>query len=137
MKHIGEDVSEKLDCTPGVFHIERHIRGKWACAECRRSCTRPCRRNWLTKASPRQALAHAGADGEVCRSPSAVSPGSLFERVGLTIPRSTLAQWIGACGVHLQPLLDARKAVLLERVLHADKTPMAMQSPGKGKTCRA
>jgi hypothetical protein len=34
MKRIGEDVSEKLDYTPGVFVVERHIRGKWACAKC-------------------------------------------------------------------------------------------------------
>lgn len=34
MKRIGEDVSEKLDYTPGVFTVERHIRGKWVCAEC-------------------------------------------------------------------------------------------------------
>jgi len=34
LKRIGEDVSEKLDYTPGVFTVERHIRGKWACAQC-------------------------------------------------------------------------------------------------------
>src|SRR5918996_1489954 len=34
LKRIGEDVTEKLDYTPGVFHVERHIRGKWACAQC-------------------------------------------------------------------------------------------------------
>ena len=28
LKRIGEDVSEKLDYTPGVFTVERHIRGK-------------------------------------------------------------------------------------------------------------
>jgi len=28
---IGEDISEKLDYTPGVFTVERHIRGKWVC----------------------------------------------------------------------------------------------------------
>ena len=26
---IGEDVSEKLDYAPGVFTVQRHIRGKW------------------------------------------------------------------------------------------------------------
>lgn len=31
MKRIGEDVAEKLDYAPGVFTVERHIRGKWAC----------------------------------------------------------------------------------------------------------
>lgn len=30
----GEDISEKLDYTPGVFTVERHIRGKWACKAC-------------------------------------------------------------------------------------------------------
>ena len=34
LKRIGEDVSEKLDYTPGLFTVERHIRGKWACAKC-------------------------------------------------------------------------------------------------------
>ena len=29
MKRIGEDVAEKLDYEPGVFTVERHIRGKW------------------------------------------------------------------------------------------------------------
>ena len=34
LKRIGEDVSEKLDYTPGVFTVERHIRGKWICDNC-------------------------------------------------------------------------------------------------------
>ena len=29
MKRIGEDVAEKLDYQPGVFTVERHVRGKW------------------------------------------------------------------------------------------------------------
>ena len=33
LKRIGEDVSEKLDYTPGLFTVERHIRGKWACVQ--------------------------------------------------------------------------------------------------------
>jgi transposase len=34
MKRIGEDVAEKLDYQPGVFSVDRHVRGKWACAKC-------------------------------------------------------------------------------------------------------
>ena len=41
LKRIGEDVSEKLDYTPGVFTVERHIRSKWACAKCQ-SLTQYC-----------------------------------------------------------------------------------------------
>lgn len=34
LQRIGEDVTEKLDYVPGVFSVERHIRGKWACKQC-------------------------------------------------------------------------------------------------------
>ena len=62
----------------------------------------------------------------------------IFGRAGLAIPRSTLASWVGQCGVQLQPLVDALKAVVLKSaVLHADETPVAMLSPGKGRTHRA
>jgi transposase len=63
---------------------------------------------------------------------------AIFERAGFAIPRSTLGQWIGECGVQLQPLVDALKSqILTHTVLHADETPVAMLSPGKGKTQRA
>jgi hypothetical protein len=54
------------------------------------------------------------------------------------IPRSTLAEWIGRCGVQLQPLIDAlRETLLKEAVLHADETPVPMLAPGKKKTHKA
>ena len=45
---------------------------------------------------------------------------------------------MGACGVKLQPLAEAMRAMLLTRaVLHADETPVPMLKPGLGKTHRA
>lgn len=32
LQRIGEDVAEKLDYKPGVFSVERHVRGKWVTA---------------------------------------------------------------------------------------------------------
>ena len=62
----------------------------------------------------------------------------IFARAGLALPRSTLTEWIGRCGVELQPLVDAWRTVLLSHgVLHADETPVAMLAPGKKKTHRA
>src|SRR5690606_12570477 len=62
----------------------------------------------------------------------------IFERAGLGIPDSTLAQWVGQCGVQLQPLVDALRQTLLQQtVLHADETPVQMLKPGNGKTHRA
>jgi transposase len=38
MLRIGEDVAEKLDYEPGVFTVERHIRGKWALPAAKHWC---------------------------------------------------------------------------------------------------
>ena len=62
----------------------------------------------------------------------------IFSRAGLAIPRSTLAQWVGACGVQLQPLVDALRDVVLQyNVIHADETSVQMLSTGARKTHRA
>ena len=56
----------------------------------------------------------------------------------MALPRSTLAQWVGVCGVQLQPLVDALKEeILTHAVLDADETPVAMLHPGHKKTHRA
>lgn len=62
----------------------------------------------------------------------------IFGRAGLEIPRSTLAEWVGACGVQLQLLADALRHALLEHsVLRADETPVSMLVPGKKNTYKA
>jgi transposase len=62
----------------------------------------------------------------------------IYTRAGVPIPRSSMAEWVGACGVKLQPLADTLKALLLKRsVLHADETPMPTLRPGLKKTHRS
>ena len=53
MQRIGEDVAEKLDYQPGVFTVERHVRGKWVCRRATSSCRPRCRRTSSTRASRR------------------------------------------------------------------------------------
>src|SRR6266702_4061233 len=38
---IDEDLSEKLDYTPGILHVERHVRGKWVCRRCEKLIQAP------------------------------------------------------------------------------------------------
>ena len=61
----------------------------------------------------------------------------IFARSGVQIARSSMAQWVGICGVRLAPLADALRGILAHRVIHADETPVALLAPGKGKTHRA
>jgi len=138
MKRIGEDVAEKLDYQPGVFTVERHVRGKWACAKCEKLVQVAVAPHVIDKG-----LATAGLLAQVLVAKYAdhlplYRQEGIFARAGLAIPRSTLAQWVGSCGVQLQPLVDAMRAELLRQpVLHADETPVAMLDPGAHKTHRA
>ncbi|HET9646174.1 MAG TPA: IS66 family transposase [Burkholderiaceae bacterium] len=138
LKRIGEDVSEKLDYTPGVFHVERHIRGKWVCAKCQTLIQAPVPAEVIDKGIPTAGLLAQVLVAKYADHQPLYRQEGIFERAGVAIPRSTLAQWVGVCGVRLQPLVDALRARLLEcSVLHADETPVAMLTPGKGKTHRA
>lgn len=138
LKRIGEDVSEKLDYTPGVVTVERHIRGEWACADCKTLMQAPVPAQIIDKG-----LATSGLLAQVLVAKYAdhlplYRQESIFARAALGLSRSTLAQWVGVCGVRLQPLVEAlREAVLSHRVLHADETPVQMLKPGNKKTHRA
>jgi transposase len=138
MKRIGEDVAEKLDYVPGVFTVERHIRGKWVCAQCETLVQAPVPAHVIDKGLPTTGLLAQVLVAKYADHLPLYRQEAIFERAGMTLSRSTLAQWVGACGVQLQPLVDALKAALLTRaVLHADETPVAMLKPGSGKTHRA
>ena len=138
MKRIGEDVAEKLDYVPGVFTVERHIRGKWACAQCETIHQVPVDPHIIDKGIPTTGLLAQVLVAKYADHLPLYRQEAIFGRAGLAIPRSTLAQWVGSCGVQLQPLVDAMRTELLQRrVLHADETPVSMLKPGNGKAHRA
>ena len=56
LKRIGEDVSEKLDYTPGVFTVERHVRGKWVCDDCETLIQAPVPAQVIDKGIPTAGL---------------------------------------------------------------------------------
>ncbi|VVE50451.1 IS66 family transposase [Pandoraea eparura] len=138
MKRIGEDVAEKLDYVPGVFTVERHVRGKWVCATCETLIQAPVPAHVIDKGIPTAGLLAQVLVAKYADHLPLYRQEKIFARAGLALPRSTLGQWVGVCGVRLQPLVDAlRQALLTHGVLHADETPVQMLDPGKKKTRRA
>ena len=138
LKRIGEDVSEKLDYTPGVFTVEQHIRGKWACAECETLIQAPVAAQIIDKGIPTAGLLAQVLVAKYSDHLPLYRQEHIFGRAGVALPRSTLAQWVGICGVQLQPLVDALKGEILRHsVMHADETPVQMLKPGTKKTHRA
>ena len=138
LKRIGEDVSEKLDYTPGVFTVERHVRGKWVCDDCDTLIQAPVPAQIIDKGIPTAGLLAHVMIAKFGDHLPLYRQESIFGRAGLAIPRSTLAQWVGVTGVQLQPVVDAlRDVVLGQSVVHADETPVQMLAPGSKKTHRS
>jgi transposase len=138
MKRIGQDVSEKLDYEPGVFTVERHLRGKWACTRCQKLVQAPMAPHIIDKGIPTASLLAQVLVAKFLDHLPLYRQERIFERAGMAIARSTLAQWVGECGAQLQPLVDALSAELLRHaVLHADETPVGMLKPGNKKTHKA
>ena len=138
LRRIGEDVAEKLDYVPGVFSVQRHIRGKWACAQCETLIQAPVDAHVIDKGIPTTGLLAQVLVAKFADHLPLYRQEAIFGRAGLAIARSTLGAWVGRCGVQLQPLVDALKAKILSHsVVHADETPVQMLKPGNGKTHRA
>jgi transposase len=114
------------------------VRGKWACTKCQ-----TLHPGAGAGARHRQGHRHRRPDG-ACGGAKYIDHQPLYRleassaRAGFAVPRSTQAEWVGAIGVQLAPLVQAMREDLLgRRVLHADETPVAMLKPGLGKTHRA
>ncbi|WP_036517736.1 IS66 family transposase, partial [Nevskia soli] len=138
LKRIGEDVSEKLDYAPGLFSVDRHIRGKWVCTQCETLIQAPVAPEIIDKGIPTSGLLAHLLVAKFSDHLPLYRQSIIFGRAGLAIPRSTLASWVGVCGSKLQPLVDQLKTqVLTHSVLQADETPVSTLAPGTGKTHRS
>ncbi len=138
LQRIGEDVAEKLDYTPGLFTVERHIRGKWVCKKCETLTQAPVPAHVIDKGMASTGLLAQVLVAKYADHLPLYRQEKIFERAGMKLARSTMAEWVGVCGVQLQPLADAlREAILAHRVVHADETPVQMLQPGRKKTHRA
>lgn len=135
---IGEDISEQLDIEPSRFFVIRHIRPQYACRTCETITAAPV--------SPAVIDGGMAAPGllawvAICKYLDHLPLYRLEQiaaRQQVTLPRSTLSEWIGRIGVALQPLADRLSERLRQQnSLHADETPVQQLDPGHGKTKRA
>lgn len=135
---IGEDVSEQLDVEPARFFVNVHIRPQYACRDCETVSAAP-----IPPAVIDGGLASPGLHAWVLIQKyldhlPLYRIEQISRRHGVSIARSTLAEWVGRLGVSLQPLADRLTELLKQgRVLHADETPVQQLDPGAGKTKRA
>ena len=135
LRHLGEDVSETLEYVPGRFKVIRTVRPKLSCAGCSQIVQAPAPSRPIDRglAGP-GLLAHVLVAKYADHLPL-YRQAEIYEREGIELDRSTLADWVGGASRTLQPLVEAlKKYVLNAEKLHGDDVPVPVLEPGNGKT---
>ena len=132
---IGEHVSEKLDCKPIEFFVRRDVHPQYACRACETVVAEPVAPSILDRGIAAPGLLAQVVIQKYTDHLPLYRQEAIFARSGITLSRTTLAEWIGVVGLRLDPLVAALKAKLKQSpILHADETPVRQLDPGAGKT---
>ena len=134
MHLIGEKTSEQLDVIPQQVYRRVHHRKTYSCAKCDESiktAALPPQPIPKSYASP-GLLAHVAvakyADGLPLYRQT-----KQFERLGIALPRNTLANHMIKAGALIEPLIDALQAHIRRHdIVQMDETPVqVLKEPGK------
>ena len=136
LHRIGEDVSKKLDVIPVQFRVLVVRRPKYACRACE---------DVVVQASAPTRLIEGGLPTEATVAHVLVSKyadhlplyrqAQIYERQGIHLDRSTLADWVGRAAFHLRPIRERILAHLRSSTkLFADETTAPVLDPGRGRT---
>jgi transposase len=135
LRLLGEDVSEMLEYVPARFKVIRTVRPKVSCGDCSRILQEPAPHRPIARglAGP-GLLAHVLVSKYSDHQPL-YRQAEIYERQGIELDRSTLADWVGGASRTLKPLVDAlNQYVMCTEKLHGDDVPVPVLEPGNGKT---
>jgi transposase len=137
LKHkIGEDVSERLDMIPLQLKVIVTRRPKYACRACAGEVSQaPAPERLIENGIPTEALVAHVLVAKYADHTPLYRQAQIYARQGITLDRSTLADWVGRAAFALRPV----HARLLERLkqstkLFADETRAPVLDPGRGRT---
>ncbi|MDT8328924.1 MAG: IS66 family transposase [Roseovarius sp.] len=133
LAEIGEVTSEQLDIIPAKIQVIRHIRKQYACScgQCIKTAPTPAQPIPKSLASP-GLLAHITVSKYQDALPL-YRQETILQRIGVDIPRATLANWMIQAGQLIQPLINLlRERLLGYDILQMDETPVqVLKEPGK------
>ncbi len=133
LNEIGEVVSEQLDIIPAKIQVIRHIRKKYACdcGQCIKTAPMPAQALPKSLASP-GLLAHITVSKYQDALPL-YRQETILRRIGVELPRATLANWMVRTGELVQPVMNLlRDRLLAYDIVQMDETPVqVLVEPGK------
>jgi len=133
LAEIGAVTSEQLDIIPAKIQVIRHIRKQYACkcGQCIKTAGLPRQPIPKSMASP-GLLAHITISKYQDALPLYRQETTL-RRIGVDIPRATMANWMIQVGILIQPLINLLRDRILEYdIIQMDETTVqVLKEPDK------
>ena len=134
LRKIGEDVTETLELIPRQWKVIQHVREKFSCRACEAISQPPAPLHPIARgrAGPKL-LAHILVAKYGLHLPLN-RQSDVYQREGIVLDVSTLADWVGAAAATLMPLVEVIQShVFAAERIHADDTTVPA---GEGKDPR-
>jgi len=133
LTEIAEVISEQLDIIPARIQVIRHIRKKYACTcgQCIKTAPLPAQPIPKSMASP-GLLSHIAVSKYQDALPL-YRQETILQRIGVELPRATLANWMIQVGTLIQPIVNLLRDRLLDYdILQMDETTVqVLKEDGK------
>lgn len=138
LRHIRDEVSEKLEYIPARVVVNRYIRPQYSCTCCQRVVSGDMPAHIIPKGAAEPSLIAQVVISKHCDHIPLYRQQAVLARSDIHLPVSTMADMVGRAGAALTPLAGSLHRMLLTRdVLHADETPLQILDTKKGGKARA
>jgi transposase len=135
LRGAGEHVSEMLDWIPAKLRVIRIHRPKKACKGCASIYQAPAPERAISKGLATPALIAQVLISKYCDHTPLYRQSQILARQGVTLGRSTLANWVGGACWWLDTLHDRlQHHINTTSHLFADDTTIPVLDPGRGRT---
>ena len=137
LRKIGEDVTEMLEVIPRQWKVIQHVREKFSCRACEKISQTPAPSHPIARGRAGPALLAQVLFSKYGLHLPLNRQSKVYEREGIDLDVSTLADWVGAASATLMPLVEciADHVFAADRI-HADDTPVPVLAKGKTRTGR-
>ncbi|WP_342626490.1 IS66 family transposase [Asticcacaulis excentricus] len=131
----ADKVVEVMEHVPASVKVVRHIEKRLICKDCDTTVAGEMPKLPITRGKPGPSLlAHimvAKFDDHI----PLYRLSEMYERMGIDISRSVMADWVGRVSLLIEPLVMLVKAYVVgtDRI-HTDDTPVDVLDPGRGTT---
>jgi len=136
LHRIGEDRSERLDIIPAQLRVLVVRRPKYACRACEEVVVQaPAPARLIEGGLPTEATVAQVLVSKYADHLPLYRQSQIYARQGITLDRSTLADWVGRAAWLLRPVHERLLARLKTSTkLFADETTAPVLDPGRGRT---